>query len=659
MIQVRKEWYDRASDRTILATVDIVLNNSQKITTSADDIMQSGLQIEDAVSTQGNFDLGAAIIGKAVVLLNNYHGKFSSYDFSQAEIRPKISLFVDGVLIETVKKGVYFVDLASTLGNVIRLECLDRMALFDRAYDTDLSYPTTIGNIVYDACVKCGVPIATTTFFNSGYVVNTKPSGEMNYREVIAYCSQIAGCFARMNVEGQLEIKWYDTEAFPDSIDGGNLENYELENKIDGGNFTDYNQSEIIDGGSFLELSKYHHIYSYASLDVSTDDVIITGCKMVQTLEESEKEYMYGSEGYVLTIENNPFAQNDLQALVNSIGSKVVGMRFRPLNVCAISDLSVEAGDAAIVTDRKGNEYCCYFTNIHYTLGGYETYTCDAKTESEQKAVRYTPYTKIERKIAKEFSQKLNGFEQQFSQFNELMTNAMGFYQTSEKQEDGSIIVYLHNKPELTSSQTIWKWSVDGFGVSLDGGKTWTTGITKEGNIIANILSVVGINANWINVGDLKAIDIRGSLIEGSQFISKAGDVSGQGGNIGDYTQIVNGFLYTNHIVLGNGGLLQPGYLVLSLSDSDHSFVFDAKTGRLNCTGDIVCSGNIITNQGDITVSTINNRPVVTDLNLLNYATNEYLNNQISGVWDTITAISESNNIRFANIEARLLKGGL
>lgn len=638
MIQVRKEWYDREIDRTILATVDIVLNNGQKITTSADDIMQSGLQIEDAVSTQGSFDLGAAIIGKAVVLLNNYHGKFSSYDFSQAEIRPKISLFVDGVLIETVKKGVYFVDLASTLGNVIRLECLDRMALFDCAYDTDLSYPTTIGNIVYDACVKCGVPIATTTFFNSGYVVNTKPSGEMNYREVIAYCSQLAGCFARMNVEGQLEIKWYDTEAFPDSIDGGNLENYELENKLDGGDFTDYNQNEIIDGGSFLELSKYHHIYSYTSLDVSTDDVIITGCKMVQTREESEKEYMYGSEGYVLTIENNPFAQNDLQALVNSIGSKVIGMRFRPLNVCAISDLSVEAGDTAIVTDRKGNEYRCYFTNIHYTLGGYETYTCDAKTESEQKSVRYTPYTKIERKIAKEVSQKLNGFEQQFSQFNELMTNAMGFYQTSEKQEDGSIIVYLHNKPELTSSQTIWKWSVDGFAVSLDGGKTWTAGITKQGNIIANILSVMGINADWINAGSINAININGSKITGSYIESKSGT---------NTTTISDGMVITNNVVLpsksGNTGFLSPNQLILYNSGNTSYISLNADTGMVETHNCVRIGKAVIREDGiELMIKDGNTRPTVNGLevaylwDLQMYATGSFVTESIQKVYDNL-----------------------
>lgn len=646
----------QGQDRKFTARARICLLDKTVLSITANDIMIGGVQIEDATTQPSSFEVGAAIINKLTLQIDNLEKKYSAYNFSGAQVEIEIGfLFFDGT-IEWLKKGVYYVDKAITPGTVIKLECLDRMAWFEQPYDTDLSYPTTIGNIVYDACVKCGVPIATTTFFNSGYVVNTKPSGEMNYREVIAYCSQIAGCFARMNNEGKLELKWYEWNIFS-NLDGGKFEKYELENEVDGGNFSNYDQQEIIDGGDFEELSKYHHIFAYNSLEISTDDITITGVKISKTEDEQKEEYSYGEEGYVLVIENNPFAQENLSELVRSIGSKVVGMVFRPLSIQALSDPAIEAGDAAIVSDRYGNSYECFITNLSYKIGEYETFSCDAQTESEQSSTRYTPYTKIERKIAVEVNQKLNGFEQQFSQFNELMANAMGFYQTVEKKDDGSMIAYLHNKPKLEDSQTVWKISMNGFGVSLDGGKTWTTGITKDGNIIANILSVVGINANWINVGDLNAINIKGSLIEGSQFISKAGDVSGQGGNTGDYTQIVNGFLYTNRVVLGNGGLLQPGYI--TLSNGIHSFVFDATTGQLSCTGNIVCRGDIQTNQGDIAVQTINGRPVVTDLTLINYATTDQLNSQVSSLGNTITAISDANNTRFSLIEQRLAAGGL
>ena len=646
----------QGKDRKFIARATINLVDQTVLNITAENIMIAGIQIEDSTSQPDNFEIGSAVINKLTLQLDNADKKYSSYNFSGAQVKPEIGFVFSDGSVEWLKKGIFNVDKPTTPGTIVRLECLDRMAWFEEAYNTDLQFPNTLGNIVYDACVKCGVPLKTTIFFNSDYSVKEKPSAEMNYREVIAYCAQLAGCFARMNNEGYLELKWYEANAFS-NLSGGNFEKYDLEDQVDGGTFVDYGQTEIIDGGGFEELSKYHHIFAYNSLEISTDDIAITGVKIVKTEEEQKEEYLCGEEGYVLVIENNPFAQENLSELVRSVGSKVVGMTFRPLNIQALSDPSIEAGDSAIISDRYGNSYECFITNLSYTIGEYETFSCDAQTESEQKSTRYTPYTKIERKIATEVNQKLNGFEQQFSQFNELMANAMGFYSTIEKQEDGSSIAYLHNKPQLADSETIWKISVDGFGVSLDGGKTWSTGITKNGNIIANILSVVGINADWINAGTIDAINIKGSLIEGSQFISKAGDISGRGGNAGDYTQIVNGFVYTNRVVVGEGGLLQPGNIIIS--GQNHSFTFDASNGQMTCTGNIVCTGDILTNLGDLTIGTINGRPVVTDLTLLNYATRDALNEVNRSFGEMLTAITNANNMRFNAIEARLTAGGL
>lgn len=644
MINVSKQWNDREQERNLIVTADITLKDGQKFTTDLNDVMQGGLQIEDGVSAQGSFDLGAAIIGKAVLLLNNYDEKFSMYDFSGAEIRPKISLYIEGKLIETIKKGVYIVDSATSLGNVIRLECLDRMEYFDRVYDTTLNYPASLSRIVDDACVNCGVPLQSASFFNSSYIVSERPTDtEMTYREIISYVAQLAGCFARMNNEGELELKWYDTEAFPECLDGGDFQKYELENQVDGGNFTDYGQTMVIDGGDFKDLSKYHSIYAYITLDVSTDDIIITGCKLIRSSEDREEEYVYGEDGYMLTIENNPLAQENLQSLVESISSKIIGMKFRPLSVQALSDPTIEAGDAAMVMDRKGNAYPCYFTNLSYTIGSYETYTCDAKTEGEQKSVRYSPYTKIERKIKTEVNQKLNGFEQQFSQFNELMANAMGFYQSIEKQDDGSIIAYIHNKPQLADSETIWKISVDGFGVSLDGGKTWTTGITKDGNIIANVLSVVGINADWITAGIINAIEMIGCTIRGSYIESKSGN---------DRTIINNGTMITNRIILenesdtSNSGYLTPSVLVLASSngnrvniDTSNGYVQLPSNGFFN-----VGSASLKTDELQLGIRSGKTRPIINGMEIPyaidlqnNYVNRDKYNEDLKYIYENYT----------------------
>lgn len=87
------------------------------------------------------------------------------------------------------------------------------------------------------------------------------------------------------------------------------------------------------------------------------------------------------------------------------------------------------------------------------------------------------------------------------------MANAMGIFETVEKQEDGSVICYAHDKQTLAESQIIWKKSRDAFAVSFDGRATWH-GMTAEGNIVAQVLTVIGINADWINAGSIKAENI-------------------------------------------------------------------------------------------------------------------------------------------------------
>ena len=111
---------------------------------------------------------------------------------------------------------------------------------------------------------------------------------------------------------------------------------------LNGGNFTDYSSGDIADGGTFTESRNYHNVYTQKDLNVATDDVVITGVKVILTSKEDKTKdvnALAGKEGYVVSISDNPFISADkAQTVANYIFKKIGGMRFRPLDATLLSN---------------------------------------------------------------------------------------------------------------------------------------------------------------------------------------------------------------------------------------------------------------------------------------------------------------------------------
>lgn len=103
-------------------------------------------------------------------------------------------------------------------------------------------------------------------------------------------------------------------------------------------------------------------------------------------------------------------------------------------------------------------------------------------------------------------NQKTSQYRIAEQQLTALLAQSFGVFKTEKVLEDGSTVSYMHDKPTLEESTNIWKMTGDAFGVSSDGGKTWNAGLDASGNAIMNILSVIGIDAGWINADNLTAV---------------------------------------------------------------------------------------------------------------------------------------------------------
>lgn len=493
---------------------DIVTASGEKIPISDSELWANGFEVNDSTSSNGTFTIGALVAGKLKIKLNNIYEDYSKYDFDKASVTAYVSKsFSDGTS-EKLKIGEYRVSETSYDGSLITLTCLDNINNFNREYDSNLSYPTTAYEVVRDACIKCDVPFTMARFDNSDYVINEIPSDnqKLTYGQVIAYILQLSGLWGKCGHDGELLIGWYDMSQFgSQNYNGGTFSTkttpYSDGDSVDGGNFTDYSSGDGADGGTFTEARNYHNIYTQKDLNVATDDVVITGVKVIVTSKEDKTKdvnALAGKEGYVVSISDNPFISADkAQTVADYIFKKIGGMRFRPLDATLLSNPLIESGDVALVTDRKQNTYSCFISNRTFTVGSGTKISCDAENASRNSADKFSSETKAVVQAREVAQAQLSVYDKQMQLLTQLMSQSLGLFKTEQVQEDGSIIYIMHNKADLNSSNIQWKMTANGLAVSNDYGKTWKAGIDKDGNAVFNIMSAVGINFDWAHGGTL------------------------------------------------------------------------------------------------------------------------------------------------------------
>lgn len=497
-------------NRNYLKYADITLTDGTIINLTNADFWSNGMKFEDSVSDDNTFKIGSANINTLNLSINNFDGKYTDYDFTDAtvicyigiELEPEdTSALLDitgdkildttgneiivhkNALIEKIRIcTMTVIDTPYQNTTIIELECEDNMRKFDRDYSASkLKYPATRKQIIQDACKVCGVTLDTLNFYQDSYQIPARPDDEaLTFRQVIAWTCQIGCQYARCDKYGRLTIKWYDTE------------------------IADANRVTINSTNGFTP---------------NLDDVVITGVQVTEYLEststdEEASSYLYGEEGYVLKISGNKLIpQGTGEVVANMIGEKCVGMSFRPFETECLTDIVLEAGDAVLITDRKGNKYKSYLTNVVLQPGTFEQISCNAESAARNSSKTYSLVTQAAVDARKSVWRERTTREQALQEFKDRLDNSTGVYTTVQTQQDGSQIFYLHDKPTLAESKAVWKMTAEAWGVSTDGGQTWNGGMTVDGDTIVRILNAVGVNADWINAGAITVTDTDGSII--------------------------------------------------------------------------------------------------------------------------------------------------
>lgn len=448
----------------------IIINYADGSTQTLTDLQDfKQLKFVDECSGNSEFELGSAVIGEALITLNNRTGKFDDKNFYGAHISAYSGILVDGKP-ELLEMGHYIVDEPVSPGISIALTAYDNMILLDKAYVPSVTYPATLAQIAQDACVQCGVILESLQFPRSSYVVTTAPT-DTTCREVMAAVAQLAGCYVKARPNGRIAITWYADAAS-------------------------------------------NTISTLYSKNVCTDDVTITGITVIS----GETTAKSGADGYRLAISDNILLEEEkAQETADYLGNKLIGLTFRPLSVSCQSDPSIEAGDRIAIKDEKGNTYQTVVTSTTFAVLEVQKIACSAESPTVNAGQRLSETSKaiiasrkyIDEAVEYERTER----EAALEELSRQLAEGSGMYVTAEKQEDGSTIYYTHDKPQLQDSQFVVKYMALAIGMSIDGGKTYPYGLSVSGQAILDRLYLIGLNATYIKTGKLQVCDAKGNIL--------------------------------------------------------------------------------------------------------------------------------------------------
>ena len=496
MINVTEKYKECIKEERIFSLEDtIILKDDSQIPLTMSDVL--AYSINSATSSDSTFDVGSVVAAKLSLTIDNTDERFEDVDLTDARISTKIGLLVEDSF-EYVTKGIFYINSAQDSGDTIVIEAYDKILFLDLPYaESTLAYPASIREILQDACEHCGLTLDANLGTGADYIVNSKPATDsLTYRDVVSYCGKILGKYAYIAADDQkLKFTWYKKSDSPYEItEQSTLTKNRLSMTITGARFG-YTVTTVKEGES-------------------------------EPTEENKTAFV-GTEGYVLTMEDNPLIQTEYMAnkVMNILKSSVVGTTIRVYSLSCLSDPTIEAGDSIKVTDRKGRSFESFVTNCTFTLCGNQELSLGAETETENQYQRFSISDKIVSKANQNNQHLINDYNNEMQRLTDLMMGSFGIYKTDEKQKDGSTIFYLHDKKTLKESTTIWKLTANAIAVSTDGGKTFNAGLGSDGNVITKVLSTIGISFDWakggtLNLGGekngngvLKVTDASGNLV--------------------------------------------------------------------------------------------------------------------------------------------------
>ena len=406
MIQTTSKWKDWSAEFGtfhIKATID----NGTTLNLTDEDFMSGSVSITDSVSGMGSFNVGNVITNSFNATLNNFTGKFNSYNLAGATISVQFGIVFEDSTEEWIDRGTYTLEKPTSLGSTIKVVGYDDMDKMNKYYigkhpvggvESDIIFPINAETLAMYLCDECGVDYAVDMWGLDTFQVDEFEYNESTTcRQVLSWVVQIAGGYARVNNIGKLECKTFNRHFWTVglSLNGGTINPWESIDTYNGGSFSPWSAVTNYDGGGVggaeFTLSKIK------TLNVYVDDITVTGVRAFAYNTVNEFQFdTVGNDGYILAVQDNPLVTEDnTLAVATRVNGQIGGMSFRPFDATIFGDPSFEAGDVIALMDYLGNEHISVITSLTYALNQTERIECNAETPRENENATPNPTISI------------------------------------------------------------------------------------------------------------------------------------------------------------------------------------------------------------------------------------------------------------------------
>ncbi len=488
--------------------------------------------------TGSKLDLGSACMSELSFTLENTDGTFDDKVFEGAQLYVTTS-FPAGSTKETVPIGYYTVDSPPRKLRSIKITAYDRMAKFNRVYDSELAYPATLYQIVADACAKCGVSqkLPTNTLHRGVSIPKRPKADNLTYRQVLVWAAELMGVSLYIDYDGKLTGGWYATNA----------------------------KHTVI---------KASDRFTSGNTDFAENNIVFSGVRIVGN-DENKTEYLAGTKDYAFNIEGNLLVQSDmnLSTMATELKTARCSLTYTPMSCTTHSFPHLRPLDVMKFETAQGTKKVV-LTNVKWQSQNRCT-KLEGKGETATQSGyatmgAFTPKQQaiLEQTRAQQAAQ-INDFEQATLALNETIANSMGLYVTRKADSSGAVITYYHDKPTLEGSNTIYCRNAGGYAWTNNGwnngSPNWEYGVSKDGDAVIRSIAANKISASYITTDILSSptgkfsFNLDTGHIEASDINITGGDINLDGGqlsieNSGFKTDLSSGYLqmyYTTNMQTG------------------------------------------------------------------------------------------------------------